>query len=194
MSSEEPQAPGFCKGSCVNFPWLKTLRFFGVILGILVIILGCYSIITSSIDITNIVNSAYRILFGFLIILAELRLEKWLKFFTFLNSYFGLGIFYIFVGGLALGGAWYEYVLAIAFLAMGCIYVSMGCCYSQKMYVHPPTAAPVVAASGVQAPTKTVVVASSKKMTQQQAPQPQAEMVQFEEEHNDDSAWPEDRV
>jgi len=42
-------------------------------------------------DPKNLVNSIYRVLFGALIILAELRMYKWLKFFSFLTSYFGLG-------------------------------------------------------------------------------------------------------
>ncbi len=49
--------------------------------------------------------------------------------------FFFTGLFYIFVGGLALGGEWYEYVLAICFLAIGIVYFSAGCCKG-KQYVH----------------------------------------------------------
>ena len=43
---------------------------------------------------------------GLLIILAELRLRFLLVWFSFLLYYIGLGFFYFFVGGLALGDNW----------------------------------------------------------------------------------------
>lgn len=183
MQPAQEKAPGFCKGSCANFPWLMTLRVIGGILGILIIVLGFISIFTGSINPKTVVNACYRILFGILIILAELRMEKWLKFFTFLTSYLGLGLFYVFVGGLALGGDWYEIVLAICFLAVGIVYINMGCCYRQKMYSSSP-AAPAAPAAAVSNPA--ISAASRPSST----PARQQEMVQFEDD-TPASAWPE---
>ena len=51
----------------------------------------------------SIVNDLYRVAFGILIVIAELRLFGLLSWFSFLKAFIGLGGFYIFVGGLALG-------------------------------------------------------------------------------------------
>lgn len=59
----------------------------------------------------TVVNDCYRIFFGILIVIAELRLFGLLSWFSFLKSFIGLGGFYIFVGGLALDDAWYEIMI-----------------------------------------------------------------------------------
>jgi len=50
----------------------------------------------------------YQIIFGLLILIAEARWSGLLKHFKFLTHFLGLGLFYIFVGGLALGSSWYQ--------------------------------------------------------------------------------------
>jgi hypothetical protein len=50
----------------------------------------------------------YQIIFGLLILIAEARWSGLLKHFKFLTHFLGLGLFYIFVGGLALGSDWYQ--------------------------------------------------------------------------------------
>lgn len=57
------------------------------------------------------VANIYRILFGVLIIIAEFQYVKLLDWFSFLLTLIGLGGFYIFVGGLALGDEWYAITL-----------------------------------------------------------------------------------
>jgi len=126
---------GASKESCFNrIPWLPILRVLGGCLGILIIVLGIIGIVTTSFSPRSFVDDCYQVLFGLLIVLAELRFERALRFFSFLCSYAGLGLFYIFVGGLALGGEWYNYVLAVCFLAIGIVYTGMGCCYRKQMY------------------------------------------------------------
>lgn len=72
----------------------------------------------------------YEIIFGILILIAEARWTGLLKHFKFLQHFIGLGMFYIFVGGLALNQAWYQYVEAILCLVVGVIYLCLGaiCC------------------------------------------------------------------
>lgn len=48
---------------------------------------------------------------GFLILIAELQYVAFLDWFSFLCTLIGLGGFYIFVGGLALGSEWYAIVI-----------------------------------------------------------------------------------
>jgi len=160
------------------------MRIFGALLGVAVIIIGIVSLFQNAINPKNVVNSCYRILFGVLIILAELRMEKWLRFFTFLNSYLGLGIFYVFVGGLALGDAWYEIMLAILFLALGFCYISLGCCYNKKMYESVP-ANNAAADTKAAAATETAAAPVAAKSVKHQ----QAEMANFD--NDPESAWPE---
>ncbi len=44
----------------------------------------------------------------------------------FAQHFLGLGLFYVFVGGLVLGGAWYQYAEAILCLAVGSVYLLLG--------------------------------------------------------------------
>ena len=76
----------------------------------------------------DVVLDLYRIVFGGLIMVAELRLRRMLVWFSFLLYYVGLGLFYIFVGGLATGSDWYEYILAAIAVSIGIAYCGVGCC------------------------------------------------------------------
>jgi len=123
-----------------KIPWLGILRVIGGLLGVLIIVLGIIGIIGSFSGFSprTFVDDCYQVIFGLFIVLAELRFERALRFFSFLCSFAGLGLFYIFVGGLALGGEWYNYVLAAAFLTIGVVYTGMGCCYRKEMYPAKP--------------------------------------------------------
>jgi len=156
-------------GCCSKLgPWLGVMRFIGGILGLLIVILGVIGIVTiGSFDPRTFIDNCYQVLFGILIILAELRLARWLKFFTFLCSYAGLGVFYIFVGGLALGDQWYNYVLAALFVTLGIIYINIGCCQRGKMYPDKTKQAPVE-------PHSEIPLAPSKSFSQPASSQQQA--------------------
>ena len=78
-------------------------------------------------DVRVIVLDIYRIVFGLLIMLAELRLKHLLVWFSFLLYYIGLGLFYVFVGGLTAGSNWWEWVIAIVAVVVGCTYCAVGC-------------------------------------------------------------------
>lgn len=73
----------------------------------------------------------YRIIFGFLIMIAELRISKLLVWFSFLLYFVGMGGFEIFVGGLALGTSEaYEYAITAVLCTVGLLYCGLGCCCS----------------------------------------------------------------
>jgi len=57
---------------------------------------------------------------------AELRLKHLLVWFSFLLYYIGLGLFYVFLGGLAGGDDWYEWIVAIVAVVVGCTYCAVG--------------------------------------------------------------------
>ena len=61
-----------------------------------------------------------------------------------LQHYAGLGLFYIFVGGLVLGEVWWLVLVAVFLLSIGIVYLLLGCC-CRKMNIkplHPHDAAP----------------------------------------------------
>ena len=64
---------------------------------------------------------------GVLIMVAELRLKHLLVWFSFLLYYIGLGLFYVFLGGLAGGEDWYEWIIAIVAVVVGVSYCAVGC-------------------------------------------------------------------
>ena len=64
---------------------------------------------------------------GVLIMVAELRLKHLLVWFSFLLYYIGLGLFYVFLGGLASGNDWYEWIVAIIAVVVGFTYCGVGC-------------------------------------------------------------------
>ena len=114
-------APPAQRSMCTGIG-MPALRIMGFLSGATVITLGVYSIIQDGAGIGNIVNNLYRIIFGILIILAELRLTSLLKWFSFLTFFAGLGAFYVFVGGIACGSNWYEIALAVLLCVIGFIY------------------------------------------------------------------------
>ena len=85
-------------------------------------------------DLKDIVDNIYRCIFGILILLAEFRFAFLLQWFSFLTFFSGLGAFYVFVGGLALGSAWYEIALAIVMCSIGVLYLVSACACSE--YAH----------------------------------------------------------
>ena len=66
-------------------------------------------------------------IFGLLMIIAELRLVILLRYCYFLQHYAGLGLFYIFVGGLILNEHWWMVLVACVLLGVGICYLILGC-------------------------------------------------------------------
>jgi len=169
------------------------MRVIGFCLGILIIVLGFIGIFTTSFSPRSFVDNCYQVLFGFLIGLAELRFERALRFFSFLCSYAGLGLFYIFVGGLALGGEWYNYALAVCFLTIGVVYVGLGCCYRKDMYPAKPASKPDSQLEPEQRPLTPATAfgqgQSNHMMTAAAVAAPRKPTVS---EPVPDSAWPDD--
>ena len=85
---------------CVRV-WLQLVRVTGAICGCLAIAIGLYQLITSVFNPRTIINGVYQVIFGLLILVAEARWSGLLRHFKFLTHFFGLGMFYIFVGGTA---------------------------------------------------------------------------------------------
>lgn len=110
-----------------GFEPMHLIRLIGFITGIVVLILGVLILIGSALSPRQIINGIYQIIFGLFIMICELRLKLILSHFYFLTHFLGLGLFYIFVGGLALGGEWYQITVACVLLGMGIIYMGLGC-------------------------------------------------------------------
>ena len=97
-------------------------------MGLILIALGIYEIVTisSNLNPRNTINAIFQIIFGIFNIVAELRVRRALKYFYFMQHFLGLGMYYIFLGGLALGGAWYEYAVAGVCFGVGLVYFILG--------------------------------------------------------------------
>jgi len=91
-----------------------------------VIILGIVGFLTITLDPRVVINNAYRIIFGTLMIICELRITSLLRHFFFLQHFLGLGAFYIFVGGILLASTWYYFLVAGVVFAVGFGYCILG--------------------------------------------------------------------
>ena len=78
-------------------------------------------------DPRTLIANVYLIIFGIAMIVAELRLVFLLKYCYFLQHYAGLGLFYIFVGGLILNEHWWMVLVAVVLIAVGLVYLLLGC-------------------------------------------------------------------
>jgi len=124
----DPKPASSSSGKCGGLSWLQILRILGGICGLVLIVLGIVTMVSAGSNIKSWVNAFYQIVFGILIVAAELRVSKLMHWFTFLTVFIGFGAFYVFVGGLALGGEWYEYALGALMIGVGVVYCGMGCC------------------------------------------------------------------
>ncbi len=106
--------------------FMKSVRALGGLTGLVVMALGIFLLVTLSLNPRNAVNAIYQIIFGALMIVAEIRWVRLLKFFYFMQHFLGLGMFYIYVGFLCIGGTWYQYAVAGVCLAVGLIYFTLG--------------------------------------------------------------------
>ena len=78
-------------------------------------------------DPRTLIANVYLIIFGTAMVVAELRLVFLLKYCYFLQHYAGLGLFYIFVGGLILNEHWWMVLVAVVLIAVGLVYLLLGC-------------------------------------------------------------------
>lgn len=123
---------------------IYSLRGIGMAVGSVLIALGVYYLVSgndrsTTVDtntIKNVVLDVYRIIFGLLLIVAELRFKYLLVWFSFLIYYIGLGFFYVFIAGFALGNEWYEYVIAIVAGCVGGAYCTVACCCASVEKSH----------------------------------------------------------
>jgi len=120
--------------------WMFILRFLGGAAACVLIIFGLIGVVTlGGFNPKTLVDDFYQMLFGALIICAEMRWVRFLKQFSFLTSFLGLGLFYIFVGGLALDSGIAMIVMAVIFWALGLVYVGLFC---MRRNYSDPNAAP----------------------------------------------------
>ena len=73
------------------------------------------------------VLSFYYIVFGLLTIGAELKFEIISNYLRILFSYSGRGIWYIFLGTVALGEQWWAILIALFLIMAGALHVTAGC-------------------------------------------------------------------
>ncbi len=103
------------------------------IVGLFVLMLGPINLIFGSLlSITNILTTAYYILFGMMILSANMKIEFVEKHFKFLSNPFGRGVFTIYIGTLYfnysnLGVLYYLFYLVFAIMAfIGAFYLYEG--------------------------------------------------------------------
>eukprot|EP00823_Brevimastigomonas_motovehiculus_P004406 TRINITY_DN2906_c0_g1_i1.p1 TRINITY_DN2906_c0_g1~~TRINITY_DN2906_c0_g1_i1.p1 ORF type:complete len:255 (+),score=53.47 TRINITY_DN2906_c0_g1_i1:62-826(+) len=141
-SSDAPQTNAAPQStSKMKIDWEKVPRILGGVAGLGLLACGIIYIVIpgSSFSPKSFVFAIYEVLFGVLIILAELKWKPLLKWFRFLATYLGLGLFYLFLGGFALNDAWYDIILAICLCAVGIIDLLLACsCKKMKGFEETP--------------------------------------------------------
>jgi len=109
----------------------KFLLYFGLAVSSAFIIEGflCFSLCTANVH--AYILSFYYILFGLLMLGAELKFKVIAKYFKVVESFFGKGLFYIILGTIAFGGEWWAILIGI-FLIVNGIFNLVGGCTNPK--------------------------------------------------------------
>ena len=104
------------------------MKALSIAVGVLLIGLGIFSYATLSLsDPMDVILPFYYMLFGLLMIAAEVGAKFLTGSFKFVENFMGRGLFYIFVGTLCLRGSNpFQYVVAGILLVVGIVYL---CCY-----------------------------------------------------------------
>jgi len=110
----------------------RMLRVGGGIGGAITTFVGVWSFIGITFDIKLVVNAFYLIILGFFMVMAQLRVESMIKKFELIRNYTGLGFYYLFVAGLALGTSWFDYALALFLALIGVVYLYLSLCKGIK--------------------------------------------------------------
>jgi len=106
---------------------MRFMRVIGACAGVALLVVGIVGLISPSSDPRVIIRDIYDILFGIMAVICELRIRRLLTtHFYFLTHFFGLGMFYCFIGGLALSGSWWTYIIGGILVGVGVIYLMLG--------------------------------------------------------------------
>ncbi|OMJ88805.1 hypothetical protein SteCoe_9192 [Stentor coeruleus] len=120
--------------------WTYVFKSISFLLGAGLIVIGILDIFGFSLDDPiSIVLPIYFILFGLLIIAAEVPLKFVLSRFMFIQNLFGRGLFYIVVGFLCLRSEIWEYIIGGFLLFVGLSYIIIFlACRSRPEITGPP--------------------------------------------------------
>ena len=101
-------------------PKQQALKYSALVCAVALAIEGivCFSI--CSFDIRAYILSLYYIIFGILVFLVEVNLmPQIIKYLSFMNFRAGRGLFYIFLGTIALGGEVWSIIIACLWISVG---------------------------------------------------------------------------
>jgi len=86
--------------------------------------------------IQSIIVGVYLIIFGLATSLLEFQIPPQVtRYASFMFSFLGRGLFYLFIGSIVLGPAWYKYLVGGLVMAVGLVYVVLEFIPS----IEPPT-------------------------------------------------------
>ncbi len=127
-SSDSSSSRGDCCNNFFGSLWLK--RFMctvGLLTSLAIGFVSVFALIGAVINPLSIFFCAYQLIFAIMLILAELKLQFFMRWFLFLAPYVGLGLFYIFVAIFTVGnGKWWQILVAAICGAIGICYMFMG--------------------------------------------------------------------
>ena len=110
----------------INITCKNLFRIIYILLAVIIIAFGVFSIITLSGTPTQYMFRAYNILFGLLLIIAEFKIALILKYFNFLRRFLGKGIWCFLIASSWLNTEeWYNYAMALGFAGVGVIFIFM---------------------------------------------------------------------
>eukprot|EP00455_Lapot_gusevi_P044441 TRINITY_DN5551_c0_g5_i2.p1 TRINITY_DN5551_c0_g5~~TRINITY_DN5551_c0_g5_i2.p1 ORF type:complete len:163 (-),score=35.72 TRINITY_DN5551_c0_g5_i2:107-595(-) len=132
------------------------VRGLGLICGCVLMLEGILCFISCALDVRAFINSCHLIIFGFLAVCAESRWTWILSKFAFLLSYFGRGVYYLFIGTLALSNEWWKILICIILCVVGLINLYISACVpiarQKDVEMAAKVGVPVVARSDNPAP------------------------------------------
>jgi hypothetical protein len=103
------------------------LRLLAIACAGTIIAIAVLSIIFSgTANLQYYISWIYDIIFGVLILLSELRINKLLYWFAFLKRKVGVGIFYIFVVFFVVDNRWWDYLVGAVLFTIGLIHIITG--------------------------------------------------------------------
>nr|CCC92902.1 conserved hypothetical protein [Trypanosoma congolense IL3000] len=150
MNKEEPagkatagaakeQTQEITKGGMI---WVFAFLLLSVLSMTLVIASSIVTLVFYSLPVSLTFLELYTVLFAVLGLTAEFRLIRpvrivvdfWIRYFYFLTTYAGRGLFYIFLGVITIGGTTLNYVAAATTLFLGVLMFFASLCVDLPVY------------------------------------------------------------
>jgi hypothetical protein len=118
------------KDTLASKPFRTVMTMLGIGVSIAIIIVAIFGLISSGVNIKSVIACVYQAIFGTMLLIAELRMALFFKWFRFMVPFVGLGAMYVFVAVFTIQqGKWWQILVAAVcgFLgAVNCLFFCFG--------------------------------------------------------------------